>query len=79
VLQQISVAFAREANRQAGPGVAVLDAMCDPLFYAASSFSSDGFHPNDAGYAHLASRLAAIVGGSTSAPAASCAQMTAVP
>jgi lysophospholipase L1-like esterase len=79
VLQQISVAFSREANRQAGSGVAVLDAMFDPAFYLPSHFSSDGFHPNDAGYAHLASRLAAIVNGSTSAPAASCAQMTAVP
>jgi lysophospholipase L1-like esterase len=79
VLQQISVAFAREANRQAGAGVAVLDAMCDPAFYTPSHFSSDGFHPNDAGYAHLASRLATIVGGATSAPAASCGQMTAVP
>jgi lysophospholipase L1-like esterase len=78
VLQSLSVAFSREANRQASAGVAILDAMCDAALYASSNFSSDGFHPNDAGYAHLASRLAAIVNGSVSAPASSCAPMQAV-
>jgi lysophospholipase L1-like esterase len=78
-LQTLSVAFTREANRQARAGVVVLDAMCDAALYAPSNFSSDGFHPSDAGYAHLASRLAAIVNGAASTPAASCASMTAVP
>lgn len=79
VLQSLSVAFTREANRQGGRGVVVLDAMCDAALYAPSNFSSDGFHPNDAGYLHLANRLAAIVNGGGAAPAGSCPSMTAVP
>jgi lysophospholipase L1-like esterase len=79
VLQAVSVAFSREANRQAGPGIAVLDLMCDPALYAPANFARDGFHPNDAGYAHIATRLAAIINGAASMPAAACAAMTAVP
>lgn len=79
VLQAASVAFSREANRQAGNGVVVLDLMCDPGMYAPAHFSRDGFHPNDAGYAHITARLLAIVNGSSSGTAGSCGQMTLVP
>ena len=79
VLQQIAVGMSREANRQAGTGVSVLDLMCDAQAYDTSRFSSDGFHPNDAGYAYLAQRLQAIVNGAASSPSASCAQMAVVP
>ena len=78
-LQHLSVGFAREANRQARPGVVVLDLMCDAQVYADSRFSSDGFHPNDAGYSYLADRLRAIVNGGSSSAASSCGQMTVVP
>jgi lysophospholipase L1-like esterase len=77
-LQAISVGFSREANRQAGPGVVVLDLMCDPQTYDSSRYSSDGFHPNDAGYAYMADRLLAIVNGATPGAASSCGQMTLV-
>jgi lysophospholipase L1-like esterase len=79
VLQAVSVAFSREANRQAAGGIVVMDLMCDSTLYAAANFARDGFHPNDAGYAHIASRLAAIINGTPSVPAASCAAMTAIP
>lgn len=79
VLQAVSVAFSREANRQAGGSVSVLDVMCDAEMYNAGRFSNDGFHPNDAGYAHIASRLASVVNGAAGAPASSCARMTTVP
>jgi lysophospholipase L1-like esterase len=79
VLQQISVGFSREANRLAGTGVVVLDLMCDPQASIPSRFSSDGFHPNDAGYSYLADRLLAIASGASSSPAASCSQMAVVP
>ena len=79
VLQQIAVGMSREANRQAGNGVAVLDLMCDPESYDPSAFSPDGFHPNDAGYGRLAQRLQEIVNGRVTSPPASCGQMTAVP
>ena len=78
-LQRIAVGFAREANRKAGRGVAVLDLMCDPGVYDGTRISSDGFHPNDAGYAYLAQRVLAVVNGASSTPAASCSQMQAVP
>ena len=79
VLQQIAAGMSREANRQAGTGIAVLDLMCDSQVYDPSQFSSDGFHPNDAGYAYLAQRLQAIVNGTLSAPSATCSQMAVVP
>ncbi len=78
-LQYISVAFTKEANRQAASGVVVLDLMCDAAVYDTAKTSSDGFHPNDAGYAYLAQRLLPIVTGSTTAPSSSCSQMTQVP
>jgi lysophospholipase L1-like esterase len=79
VLQAVSVAFSREANRQAGPGVAVMDMMCDTGMYDPANFSRDGFHPNDAGYGRMATRLAAIVNGSTASPAGACGQMQLAP
>jgi lysophospholipase L1-like esterase len=78
LMQHLSVGFSREANRQSGQGIVVLDLMCDARSYDGSQYSSDGFHPNDAGYAYLAQRLAAIVNGGAATPAASCSEMTAV-
>ena len=79
VLQAISVAFSLEANRQAGGGVTVMDMMCDAAAYDPLRFSPDGYHPNDAGYAYMAARLAAIVQGAASAVPESCAAMRVVP
>jgi lysophospholipase L1-like esterase len=57
-MQQISVGFSREgANALVGDGVVVVDLLCDPRSYQSSNYASDGFHPNDAGYAFLASEL----------------------
>jgi lysophospholipase L1-like esterase len=72
--------FPREANRRAGAGVVVVDLMCDPQVYDRTRYSSDGFHPNDAGYAYLAdSKLLPVVNGASSSPASTCGQMTMVP
>jgi lysophospholipase L1-like esterase len=79
VLQALSIAFSREANRQQARGVAILDAMCDADLYNRSHFAGDGFHPNDAGYAHIAARLLTVVNAGGTPPSASCAPMTAVP
>lgn len=78
VMQTLSVALSREANKQAGGGVAVLDAMCYPATYHGAHFSADGFHPNDAGYADIAARLKAIVDSGGAPPASTCSAMTAV-
>ena len=79
LLQQIAVGMSREANRQAGTGVVVLDLMCDAQVYDASRFSSDGFHPNDSGHAYLAQRVQVLVNGASSSPASTCGQMAVVP
>jgi lysophospholipase L1-like esterase len=57
--------------------LAVIDLMCDPRLYQPSIYSSDGFHPNDAGYAILASEVVqAATSSSYPAPQGSCAQTT---
>lgn len=78
-LQYISVGFTREVNRHAGNRTLVLDAMCDPDTYGTSRFSSDGFHPNDAGYAYLAQRLLTTFNNGSSSASSACAQMSVVP
>lgn len=82
VLQQISVGFSREGiNPLASrPNVAVVDLLCEERFYAASAFSSDGFHPNDSGYAIMAEMmLKAIRESNYPAPSGSCGRMSIVP
>ncbi len=75
-LQQTAVAFTREVNALASEGVLVIDLMCDPAVYDSGIYSEDGFHPNDAGYAHLAElTYAAATSGSAPLPQSSCAQM----
>ena len=62
------------------PNVNVVDLLCDTRSYAASIYSSDGFHPNDAGYAYIASEVVRATT-LTAYPASqnSCASMTIVP
>ena len=80
LLQAVSVGFSREANRRAASGVVVVDLMCDPEIYDRTRYSSDGFHPNDSGYAYLAdTKLLPVVNGRSSSPTSSCSQMTLVP
>jgi lysophospholipase L1-like esterase len=76
-LQQIAVGITTEINALTSQGVHVIDLMCDASFYDHGTFSSDGFHPNDSGYAYLADRIYPIAsGGAASAPRASCSQMS---
>ena len=80
-LQRLSVGFSVQgANALVGLNVTVVDLLCNPRSYQGSTYSSDGFHPNDTGYAYLADELIkAINAGSHPPPAASCPQMTIVP
>lgn len=58
-------------------GVTVIDLMCDARLYQPSAFSSDGFHPNDQGYAALGGEVVrAYTSASYPAPASSCSFMT---
>lgn len=82
VLQQISVGFSTDAiNPLASrPNVAVVDLLCEDRMYQSASFSSDGFHPSDAGYAVMAEKMyAAYQASSYPAPSASCGRMSIVP
>jgi lysophospholipase L1-like esterase len=76
-LQGIAVGFSAEINALTSQGVLVVDLMCEASMYQSGIYSSDGFHPNDAGYARLADLLyPAASTGTAAAPRASCPQMT---
>lgn len=79
-LQRLSVGFSTAgANTLVGMNVLIVDLLCNPRSYQSSTYSSDGFHPNDAGYRYLADEIIrALDAGSYPPPAASCAQMTIV-
>jgi lysophospholipase L1-like esterase len=66
-------------NPLTSQGVTVVDLMCDARSYLASNYFSDGFHPNDSGYAFIAGEVVrAITLTSYPAPLASCSPMTLV-
>jgi lysophospholipase L1-like esterase len=73
-LQQVSVAIDTNViNTVAAQGIPVVDLQCDPQTYVTANFYTDGFHPNDAGYAALAAKYAAqILSNAPAAPQASC-------
>jgi lysophospholipase L1-like esterase len=67
-------------NPLVSQGVRVIDLMCDPRLYQSTTYSGDGFHPSDAGYAVLAGEVVqAVVGGSYPAPQSNCPYMSLVP
>ena len=77
--QLLSVGINTQAiNPQSGAGVLVLDLMCDARAYQAATYSSDGFHPSDTGYAWMAAEVIAAATTAYRAPASSCPQMTLV-
>lgn len=66
-------------NPLASQGVVVVDAMCDGRSYQSSNYYSDGLHPNDAGYAFIASEVVrAMTSSSYATPQSSCGGMTIV-
>lgn len=76
-MQRIAVGLSREgANALVSQGVVVVDLMCDPRTYQAANYSSDGFHPSDAGYAFMAAEaLRAITGAGVAPPQSDCGSM----
>ena len=54
--------------------------MCDSRLYDPANYSSDGFHPNDAGYAVIGNEIIrAVTEGAYATPLGSCSQMSIVP
>ena len=77
--QMLSVGITtRVINPYASSGVLIVDLMCDARSYQASTYSSDGFHPSDAGYAWIAAEVVAAATTPYRTPAATCAHTTIV-
>jgi len=77
--QMLSVGMTTQViNAQSASGVLVVDMMCDPRSYEASTYSSDGFHPSDAGYAWIAAEVVAAATTAYKPPASGCSQTTIV-
>jgi lysophospholipase L1-like esterase len=80
IVQAIAVGLSDRVNAQSSSGVLVADLMCDPRVYEAASFSSDGFHPNDRGYAVMAElAYPAVANGTAATPSSTCAQRRLLP
>ena len=79
--QRAAVGMTRTVvNPLAGGNTVVVDLMCDARSYQASTYSSDGLHPSDAGYAFIAGEVVrAVTTTNYPAPQASCPSMTIVP
>jgi lysophospholipase L1-like esterase len=75
-LQTIAVGLNAQINATTSLGAVVVDLMCDSRAYSPSIFSSDGFHPNDSGYALFADLLYAAATGTAAAPKSSCSYMS---
>jgi len=57
----------------------VVDLMCDSRTYQRSNYSSDGLHPNDAGYAYMAAEVVrAVTSNAYAAPQSNCSAMSLV-
>jgi len=78
--QRAGVGMTRAVNALASQTIFIVDLMCDARSYAAATYSSDGLHPNDNGYAFIASEMVRAITASTfPAPQATCGPMTLVP
>jgi lysophospholipase L1-like esterase len=79
--QRLAVGMTRTVvNPLAAANAVVVDLMCDARSYQPATFSSDGLHPNDAGYAFIAGEVVrAITTAGYPAPQGSCSFMSIVP
>ena len=77
--QMLSVGITATAiNQYVTQGIVVVDLMCDPRSYEPSTYSGDGFHPSDTGYAWMAAEVVAAATTSYRTPAAGCAHTSLV-
>jgi lysophospholipase L1-like esterase len=78
--QRASVGMTTTAiNPLRGESVIVIDLMCESPLYDPASLSGDGFHPNDRGYAVIASLVArALTASAYPPPQSHCAAMSAI-
>jgi lysophospholipase L1-like esterase len=75
LMQRVAVGLSDRINALRSLNVIVVDLMCDPRMLQPANYSSDGFHPNDAGYAVIAElTYPAVSNGTASTPSTSCPQ-----
>jgi lysophospholipase L1-like esterase len=80
IMQRIVTGLSDQVNMLTTRSVTVVDLMCDPRAIQPSTFSADGFHPSDAGYALMADLgYAALSSGAAPAPQSVCATRTILP
>jgi acyl-CoA thioesterase I len=80
IMQRIATGLADQVNKLTSRNVLVVDLMCDSRILQPGSFSADGFHPSDAGYAVMAElAYPALANGTASAPSSSCGPRTLFP
>ncbi len=80
IMQRIATGLADQANALTGQGVLVIDQMCDSRAVQPSSFSDDGFHPGDSGYALMADLAYPVLStGASPTPAPACSTRTLLP
>jgi len=78
--QKLSVGMTTTViNPLTSQGVLVVDLMCDPRAVQASTYSGDGFHPSDTGYAWIAAEVVAAATTGYKNPPTSCSNTTVVP
>jgi lysophospholipase L1-like esterase len=80
IMQRIATGLTDRINAAAAQNVLVVDLMCEPRIYEAASYSSDGFHPSDRGYAVMAElAYPAVANGTAPAPSSNCPQRALLP
>lgn len=80
IMQRIAVGISDRVNALTAKNVLVVDLMCDARLYVPQNYSSDGFHPGDAGYVIFADdSFSALKDGTNSQPNTSCAQRRLFP
>jgi lysophospholipase L1-like esterase len=76
-MQRVAVGLSDRANALRSSTVLVVDLMCDARLLQSANYASDGFHPNDAGYAIIAElTFPALANGTASTPSTTCPQRT---
>lgn len=80
IMQRIAVGISDQVNALTTRNVLVVDLMCDARLYQAQNYSSDGFHPGDAGYVIFADdAFPALKDGVNNQPNTGCAQRRLFP
>ena len=74
-MRRLAVGYSAAMNATRSANVLVIDLMCQAPMYDPGHYSSDGFHPNDAGYRHLADLVSAAIAAPPGTPATTCTFM----